>query len=105
MKTATKTALEIEDNTPAKDTDNPLVKWRAENPNYKVKRLDPVEKAKANPRSKTLAIKAYCWECCGGDKEEVKHCPVVICPLHSHRPWVSKTKEDKDEDDCEDSQD
>lgn len=49
-----------------------LAKWREENPEYKIQRLNPVEKAKANPKSKTLAIKAFCWECCGGDKEEVK---------------------------------
>lgn len=73
---------------------NALAKWRQENPDYKPERLTPTERAKANPKSKALAIKAYCWECCNESKDEVQNCTVVKCPLHPHRPWQKSKNED-----------
>lgn len=54
--------------------------------------LNPVEKAKANPGSLKLAIKAHCWTCSGagadaGVKFHVRDCRVKNCALHPHRPW------------------
>lgn len=52
-----------------------------------VERLDPIERAKRNPKSKALAIKAMCYDCAGGSKTEVTLCQVTKCPLYNHRPW------------------
>lgn len=57
-----------------------------------IERLDPLEKARRNPGSKALAIRAKCFDCMGGDSEpgvrkKVRDCSVTRCPLHPHRPW------------------
>lgn len=54
-------------------------------------RLNPMERAKANPKNKRLAIYAYCWDCQGGDadpgvRERIRECSRVQCPLYAHRP-------------------
>jgi hypothetical protein len=54
--------------------------------------LNPVEKAKANPGSVKMAVKAHCWTCCGagadpGVKLHVRDCSVKSCNLWPHRPW------------------
>lgn len=62
-----------------------------------VERLDPIEKAKRNPKSKALAIRAMCYDCAGGSKTEVTLCQVIKCPLYTHRPWQKKdTLEDEE---------
>lgn len=33
------------------------------------------------------AIKAKCLDCSGFDRDEVKNCTVVLCPLHPYRPF------------------
>lgn len=33
------------------------------------------------------AIKAFCAECCGYDREAVATCPAQACPLWRYRPW------------------
>lgn len=42
----------------------------------------------ASPRA---AIKAKCLNCCGFDRAEVRHCPVVLCALHRYRPFQDIT--------------
>ncbi len=54
--------------------------------------LNPVEKARANPGSVKMAVKAHCWTCCGagadpGVKLHVRDCGVKSCNLWPHRPW------------------
>lgn len=54
--------------------------------------LNPVEKAKANPGSVKMAVKAHCWTCSGagadpGVKLQVRDCGVKTCNLWPHRPW------------------
>jgi len=39
---------------------------------------------KASPRA---AIKAFCLECCGWDRDGVRLCTAPACPLHSYRPF------------------
>jgi hypothetical protein len=56
----------------------------------KNKRFNPIEKAKANPKSLRAAINAHCFECGGDQYKEVKHCLVEECPLWPHRPWQPK---------------
>ncbi|QBJ80548.1 hypothetical protein DKK66_20095 (plasmid) [Aquitalea sp. USM4] len=63
-------------------------------------RLDPIEKARTNPQSKALAIRAKCWECVGAGhdanpRQEIRDCSVTHCPLHPVRPWQSKPEDDE----------
>ena len=52
--------------------------------------LNPIEKAKANPKSRHYAIKGKCFECSGEQYKEVTHCPIPECPLWPLRPWQIK---------------
>lgn len=54
------------------------------------KRVDPIEKAKQNPKSLRSAINAKCFDCCCYHKPEVKFCTAINCPLHHLRPWQPK---------------
>lgn len=36
-------------------------------------------------KSPLKAIKAYCFECSGNQREEVKRCPVMNCELYAFR--------------------
>lgn len=52
--------------------------------------LDPIEKAKANPKSLRAAINGYCYECSGKQRTEVRECTCNNCPLYLVRPWQKK---------------
>ena len=67
-----------------------LAEWRRKVAAGEVKRpkqLDPLEKARKNPRSLRLAINAKCYECACRQRIEVTRCVVTDCPLHPVRPW------------------
>lgn len=49
-------------------------------------RLNPMEKAKANPKSRALAINAKCWDCSGESRSEIRD-----CPLYQFRPYQART--------------
>ena len=49
--------------------------------------LDPIEKAKANPKSLRMAINGKCYDCCCESRAEVKHCTATGCTLWNVRPW------------------
>jgi hypothetical protein len=51
------------------------------------KRLDPIAKAKANPKSLRAAINAKCFDCCCDQYKQVTHCLAIDCPLWNVRPW------------------
>ena len=53
----------------------------------KNKRLSPILKALANPKSLRAAINAKCFECSGDQYREVTHCLANDCPLWPLRPW------------------
>ena len=53
----------------------------------KNKRLSPILKALANPKSLRAAINAKCFECGGDQYQEVTHCLVKECSLWNVRPW------------------
>jgi hypothetical protein len=38
-------------------------------------------------RSRKAAIKAFCLECVGWEKEEVRLCTGLACPLYPYRPY------------------
>ena len=63
---------------------------RAENIRLGIKPLNPIERAKQNPKSMRLAINAQCYDCMGresGWKNEVRNCPSKNCPLLGFRPY------------------
>lgn len=41
-------------------------------------------------RSKPAAIRAFCSECVGWDREEVRRCTAPACPLYPYRPFMGK---------------
>ena len=49
--------------------------------------LDPIQKAKANPKSLRSAINAKCFDCGCFQRVEVTKCQAKDCPLHALRPW------------------
>ncbi len=57
-----------------------------------IKRLNPLEKAKQNPKSLRLAVNAKCFECEGEDYDlgwrgRIKECIIPDCPLFPVRPY------------------
>ena len=73
-------------------------------------RLDPIERARRNPTSKALAIKAKCFECVGAGSDAnpraaVRDCSIAMCPLHPVRPWQAKScVEENDGDEVSDDE-
>ena len=60
---------------------------------------NPIVRAKKNPNSRALAMKAMCFSCQGGTSERlpdsgwrwaIGNCLVLDCPLHSWRPFQEK---------------
>lgn len=58
-----------------------------------------IKKAKLNPASRIIAIKAMCFQCMGGTetelpdpgwKKSIRECSSASCPLHGHRPYREK---------------
>ena len=65
-------------------------------------RLDPIAKARANPKSLRLAVTAKCFECMGGGEDTgtrklIRACTSSNCPLHPLRPYQAKDKENDHE--------
>ena len=50
-------------------------------------RLNPIEKALANPNSRLAAMNAKCFDCCCEQYKEVTLCKAKDCPLWLLRPW------------------
>lgn len=54
-------------------------------------KLDPLQKAAKNPTSRSLAIRAKCYDCVGqnvdpGWHRRVRECEITSCPLWPFRP-------------------
>ena len=49
-------------------------------------------KAFAKTLSPRAAIKAKCLDCSEFDRDEIRNCTVVLCPLHAYRPFQVKAK-------------
>ena len=54
------------------------------------KKMNPVEKALANPKSLRMAINANCWECSCEQINEIRFCTATSCPLWHLRPYQKK---------------
>lgn len=48
-------------------------------------------------KSLRAAVDALCAECCGYEREAVRTCPAVACPLWSVRPWQQKRGSGREE--------
>lgn len=81
-------------------------KQKAKEEGVKLIPMSPTEKARANPQSKALAIKAKCCECMGGPEERnwkaaIRDCSSMSCPLLPHRPYqnlgLGKNTDNEDE--------
>jgi len=63
------------------------------------KSTNPFDQLAAKPNSKALAIKTMCAHCVGctqnrlesGFRTLIAECEVYLCPLHSFRPYTTKT--------------
>ena len=61
----------------------------AENRLKGIKPPNPIERAKQNPKSRVLAITAFCYDCMGqesGWRNMVQTCTAPKCPLYGFRP-------------------
>lgn len=43
-------------------------------------------------RSKPAAIRAFCSECTGWEREEVRLCTAPACPLYPYRPFMGRKR-------------
>ena len=80
--------------------------------------LSPTERARFDPISRPLAVKAYCYDCMGGQpagqrnpngnvRRMVAECPAISCALWDVRPWQgaeNPAEGDDNENDCETSE-
>lgn len=62
-------------------------------------RLDPIEKARRNPKSRKLAIAAKCWDCQGGGidpggVQRIRECLSPTCPLYPVRPYKDSPEDE-----------
>ena len=58
-----------------------------------VERIDPIEKARRNPKSLRRAVTAMCVRCFGGGegapvpRRDIRDCTAPACPLYLLRPY------------------
>lgn len=60
--------------------------------------LDPIAKARRNPRSLRAAINGKCWDCIGAGADPnprgaIRDCPAVACTLWPVRPYQASAQE------------
>jgi hypothetical protein len=62
-------------------------KYKAGLADGSIKRLTPLEKAQANPKSLRLAVNAMCCDCNGYENwhNRTKYCQIFTCPLWNVR--------------------
>lgn len=63
--------------------------------------LDPIAKARANPRSLRLAINGKCWDCIGAGADSnprgaIRDCTIRDCTLWPVRPYRNSDDDDED---------
>lgn len=74
--------------------------------------VSPIERALANPASRPLAIRAYCYDCMGGQpkgcansngnvRQFIGECRSTQCALWDVRPWQNATTDDDTENQAE----
>lgn len=65
----------------------------------------PIDRARANPSSRALAVRACCYDCMGGQpvgrpnpngnvKKHVGECATIRCALWDARPWKAGVSDD-----------
>lgn len=58
-----------------------------------------VERAFKGTSSPRAAIKAHCLVCTNFDRQAVRDCPVILCPLIAYRPFQVKEVVESESDD------
>ena len=53
------------------------------------------ERALLKQMPRSTAIKVKCLACCNFDREEVKTCAVITCPLWAYRPYQDKVEDEE----------
>ena len=70
---------------------------RQEKIDKRLSQIPPIHKAvyknAITGKSRKDAIKAQCLECCGWQKEEVRLCTDLACPLYVFRPYKQRSKD------------
>ena len=61
-----------------------LIRYLSQAPETQKLTLSRALAGTASPRQ---AIRAKCLDCCAFDRNEVRHCPAVLCALHRYRPY------------------
>lgn len=56
-------------------------------PDFLVRFYDAALKGK----SRKMAIRAKCLDCCAWDRKEATQCPSVECPLYPYNPFLHRT--------------
>ena len=67
-----------------------LKEYREKLKNGEIKKAspkNPVEKWEENKTSLRLSINAFCYQCIGEVKEEIRNCTAYDCPLFVVRPY------------------
>ena len=67
-----------------------------------LERLDPIEKARRNPKSLRLAINGKCWDCVGAGADPnprgaIRECAITDCTLHPVRPYQTAEVDETEE--------
>lgn len=65
-------------------------------------KIDPIAKARSNPKSRKYAINGKCWDCQGGDADpgtvkRIRECVSQLCTLHPVRPYQRSDDEETDD--------
>ncbi len=70
---------------------------------YQAVRLNPIDRAKANPNSKAMAIRAMCYHCVGGERavDSIRNCTTTHCGLYARRPYQTGSNDTEDLQDME----
>lgn len=53
------------------------------------------ERALLKQMPRSTAIKVKCLSCCNFEREEVKTCAVITCPLWAYRPYQYKVEDEE----------
>ncbi|WP_026610732.1 hypothetical protein [Methylocaldum szegediense] len=67
-------------------------RWEELRAKGEVKRLDPIEKARLDPKSLRKAINGKCWDCIGAGADPnprgaIANCHITLCTLWPVRPY------------------
>ena len=83
-------AAELASNTP--ETNAKIAAKRAERLSTAPSSWRGILRRSWTGNSRKTAIKAFCGECVGFNRDEITNCTALACPLRKYRPFQSKQK-------------